>query len=176
MDKKIEKTINKHIEKIVKIYEKEKKYYEQHKLSNQKAKLLKCKQCGSQINKEYLKCDNTSMVMSERKEEYLCPCCDADLRSEYIVNKIKEYNIEMAEEYAQMYILINSLEEKDKKEMMNKYIHNSNQKYYNWFYVHGEDFVPIRDTGVSIATNFYVFVTTYFVDRQKIDKKYSLKR
>lgn len=67
--------------------EKRKEYEEKTAVYNLKANFIGCKDCGSKINREYLKRGNR------------CPVCGKDLRSDYILEKIEKDSEKILELY-----------------------------------------------------------------------------
>lgn len=68
--------IEKRMEKII-IDKKE--YEEKHSIKSLSSKLVTCKHCESKLAKDFLKRNN-------------CPVCGKDLRSQYILDRIKKYD------------------------------------------------------------------------------------
>ena len=60
-------------------------YIEKHRISNQKAKFIGCKSCGSKVAKEYI------------NYQEFCPVCRESLRSETIQAKIDDYDMQISE-------------------------------------------------------------------------------
>ncbi|MBS6535859.1 hypothetical protein [Peptoniphilus harei] len=54
-------------------------YDEKHSIKNLSSKLITCKHCESKLAKDFLKRNN-------------CPVCGKDLRSQYILDRIKKYD------------------------------------------------------------------------------------
>ena len=80
-NKKIE-TLNERLKKTLAQAE---KYYEDHRIQTQKAKLITCPKCGSKIAKDYL-----------GSAQQWCPVCRKDLRSDYILEKLDDYDVKAA--------------------------------------------------------------------------------
>ena len=68
--------IEKRMDKI--IVDKE-EYNKKHSIKNLSSKLITCKHCESKLAKDFLKRNN-------------CPVCGKDLRSQYILDRIKKYD------------------------------------------------------------------------------------
>ncbi len=68
--------IEKRMDKI--IVDKE-EYDKKHSIKNLSSKLITCKNCESKLAKDFLKRNN-------------CPVCGKDLRSQYILDRIKKYD------------------------------------------------------------------------------------
>ena len=68
--------IEKRMEKII---VDKKEYEEKHSIKSLSSKLVTCKHCESKLAKDFLKRNN-------------CPVCGKDLRSQYILDRIKKYD------------------------------------------------------------------------------------
>ena len=66
--------------RIQKMREEKKKYICEHSIKNHKSKFIGCKKCGSKIA--------TAFLGNSEK----CPVCHTDLRSDYILERIKKYD------------------------------------------------------------------------------------
>ena len=65
--------------RIEKLSEQKRKYLDEHSVRKQKAVLISCRNCGSKISKSWLKTE-------------FCPVCRADLRAEYIREKLSDFD------------------------------------------------------------------------------------
>ena len=74
--------VNKLWDRIDSIGERRDAYIEKHRITNQKAKFIGCKGCGSKVAKEYI-----------NKQE-ICPVCRESLRSETVQAKIDDYDMQ----------------------------------------------------------------------------------
>ncbi len=68
--------LSKRLEKIIKD---KCEYDEKHSIKNLSSKLISCKNCESKLAKDFLKGNK-------------CPVCGKDLRSQYILDRIKKYD------------------------------------------------------------------------------------
>ena len=106
--KDISKKIAEHQKKLQVLYDKLKKYKEDHSIKGFKAKFIKCPTCGSQIridllqNKDWTDSNNAHHL----KLEYMCPVCRKDMRAEYIIEKVFEYESKMRIELLKMFLLL----------------------------------------------------------------------
>ena len=70
-------------ERLKTTHQKKVKFDMEHSIAARKSILIGCNNCGSKITKDFLEGD-------------LCPVCGKDLRAEYILEKIKEFNKKIA--------------------------------------------------------------------------------
>ena len=66
-------------EKIKATCQKQREFDKNHNITSRKSKLIGCENCGSKVAKNFLKSN-------------FCPVCGKDLRAEYILEKLKEYD------------------------------------------------------------------------------------
>lgn len=69
-----------------------KDYITKHSISERKSEYIGCKHCGSKLSNKYLRSNH-------------CPLCGAELRAEYIVERIKKYDAdykEIARQYEEL--------------------------------------------------------------------------
>lgn len=174
------------------IYDKLRKYKEEHSIKKFKAKFIKCPKCGSQIRIDLL--ENKRLPqrkghLPQTKLEYICPVCKTDMRAEYIVKKIFEYETKLKIEMVKLYELFvkNGYDSDDKVKTIKgiKYLTHSAGYGYRYdiaMVVRHNDYsksigtVKKEDKGYIVYLNDYIGDNTRLFVTEDIGRDDILKR